>query len=372
MSGPPTGPGPSGAPLAGLRVMEMAALGPVPLAGQLMSDLGARVTVIDRTPRPADPADINRRGKEAVVLDLKTARGRAAALDLACRCDILIEGFRPGVMERLDLGPEPCLGANPRLIYGRMTGWGQHGPLSATAGHDINYLALSGVLHAIGPPEGPPVPPLNLVADYAGGTMMLLFGLLAAVHERGRTGRGQVVDAAMLDGVAALLGLIHGFRARGDWVDAPHSNRLDGGAPFYRCYATADGGHVAVGALEDGFFAELAARLGLPDASVAQRHDRRAWPELTRQMAAAFATRSRDEWAAVFDGSDACVTPVLDFAEAAAHPHSRARGIYRRAQGVLQAAPAPRFSHPAAGAPGAAVPHGPDTPTREGTNDQRS
>lgn len=328
-------------PLTSLKVVEFAGLGPAPLAGQLLADLGAYVTVIDRKSGPADPTDINRRGKRSVALNLKSEQGRALALALVAQADILIEGFRPGVMERLGLGPEVC---PDHLIYGRMTGWGQEGPLAQRAGHDINYLALSGVLGLMGPPDRPPAPPLNLVADYGGGTMFLLFGLLSALFERGRTGRGQVVDAAMVDGVPATMGLLHGLMTKGAWTAQRGANWLDGGAPYYRCYTCACGGYVAVGALEPQFYAALIDGLDLTDAELPDQEDRDRWPELHARFEAVFASRSRDDWAAHFETTDACVTPVLTLDEAQAHPHLAERGTYVTAGGVRQAAPAPRFS----------------------------
>ncbi|MEO0865153.1 MAG: CaiB/BaiF CoA-transferase family protein, partial [Pseudomonadota bacterium] len=250
-------------PLDSVKVVEFAGLGPAPLAGQLLADFGAEVIVIDRKPAPADPGDVNRRGKRSVAVNLKSEAGRAVALKLIAQSDILIEGFRPGVMERLGLGPQDCPGT---LIYGRMTGWGQDGPLARTAGHDITYLAMTGVLNMFGRPDAPPTPPLNLVADYGGGTMFLILGLLSALIGRGQTGRGQVVDAAMIDGVPAMMGLLHGMMAQGRWSDRRSDNWLDGGAPYYRCYRCADGRDVAVGALEPQFYAELLHGLGLADA----------------------------------------------------------------------------------------------------------
>lgn len=331
-------------PLATLTVVEFAGLGPAPLAGQLLADLGARVIVVDRGSAPADPTDINRRGKRSVALNLKTREGLEAAKRLIEKADILIEGFRPGVMERLGLGPQDC---PERLIYGRMTGWGQTGPWSATGGHDINYLAMTGALRAFGPGDGPPAAPLNLVADYGGGTMFLLFGLLAAVIERGVSGRGQVVDAAMVDGVPAMMGLIHGLLAQGRWRNEREANWLDGGAPYYRSYACADGKFIAVGALEPQFFAELVARAGLAETDLAAQDDTAAWPFERARFAAVFAQKTRDEWAAIFEGSDACAAPVLDFAEATCHPVNTARGVFYEAAGVTQASAAPRFSRSA-------------------------
>lgn len=344
-------------PLAGLKVIEMTGLGPCPLAGQLLADMGADVVAIDRNAGPADPTDVNRRGKRSVVLNLKSPGGLDAARALVARADALIEGFRPGVMERLGLGPDEALALNPRLIYGRMTGWGQAGPLSHSAGHDINYLSITGALHAIGTPQTP-IPPLNLAADFGGGTMFLLFGLLAALHERQTSGRGQVIDAAMCEGVPAMMGLIHQWYAQGAWTTARGDNLLDGGAPFYRCYATSDGRHMSVGALEPQFFAQLVSLLGVA-VDPARQYERATWPAMAASFAAAFETRTLDEWTEVFEGSDACVAPVLTFEEAEAHPHNAGRGSFCRVGGVLQASPAPRLGRtPAApprapGAPGA-------------------
>ena len=274
------------------------------------------------------------------MLDLKSEAGTAAARDLIAQNDVLIEAFRPGVMERLGLGPETC---PETLIFARMTGWGQTGPWAHVAGHDINYLGLTGALHAMGAGDAPPVPPLNLVADYGGGTMFLIFGILSAVIERGVTGKGQVVDAAMVDGVPAMMGLIHGMLAHGSWTQERASNWLDGAAPFYRCYTCADGKFVAVGALESQFFAILLEKLGLPAAYGDDQNDKANWRERTAEFARIFATADRDAWSKVFEGTDACVTPVLTFEEAAEHPHMAERGSLIRREGVLQSAPAPRF-----------------------------
>ncbi len=327
-------------PLSSLRVVEFSGLGPAPLAGQLLADLGADVITVDRKAAPPDPSDINRRGKRSVVLDLKSPEGIAAAQALIASADVLIEGFRPGVMERLGLGPEEC---PDKLIYGRMTGWGQTGPWAQTAGHDINYLALTGALNAMGSADAPPVPPLNMVADYGGGTMFLLFGILSAVIERGVTGKGQVVDAAMVDGVPAMMGLIHGMLAQGAWTEKRATNWLDGAAPFYRCYTCADGRFIAVGALEPQFYAILLEKLGLPAELAVSQNDRATWPARIAEFSTIFATRSRDDWATHFDGSDACVAPVLSFSEAPDHPQMAARGNVLKIDGVLQSGRAPRF-----------------------------
>ena len=350
-------------PLDGLKLVEMAGLGPCPLAGQLMADLGATVVVIDRASAPADATDVNRRGKQSVALNLKSSDGLEAARRIIAQSDILIEGFRPGVMEKLGLGPAACHAINPGLIFGRMTGWGQDGPLAMTAGHDINYLSLSGALGAIGRADGPPVPPLNLAADYGGGSMFLIFGVLAALYERNRSGRGQVVDAAMVDGVPAMMGLIHQWLALGRWGQGREANLLDGGAPFYRCYATKDGRALSVGPLEPQFFAELVTLAGLPEAHRADQNDPATWPARRALYAQVFARKTRDEWMAIFEGTDACVAPVLDWDEVEHHPHNAARGTFLRVDGVMQAAPAPRFDRTPAAMPGVPGAPGQDTDT---------
>jgi alpha-methylacyl-CoA racemase len=343
MDTPPT-PG----PLAGVRVVELAGIGPGPFAGMLLGDLGADVVRVDRPggqPLAVDPAlDVTNRNKRSVLLDLKSPAGTAALLDLAARADLLVEGWRPGVAERLGIGPDACLARNPRLVYGRMTGWGQHGPLAHTAGHDIDYIATTGTLGLVGPAGGPPGIPANLLGDFAGGSLYLVVGLLAALHHARTTGTGQVVDAAIVDGAAHLGALLWGMLAAGSWQDRAGVNLLDGGAPFYGTYRTADGGHMAVGALEPAFYAEFASRLGLgPDAP--DRTDPATWPELRALIAERFATRTRAAWTEVFDGTDACVAPVLSLGEAADHPHLTARGTYPTVHGVRQPAPAPRLSH---------------------------
>ncbi|WP_299549583.1 CaiB/BaiF CoA-transferase family protein [uncultured Tateyamaria sp.] len=342
-------------PLFGLKVIEFAGLGPAPLVGQLLADMGAEVVVIDRVSGPADRHDVNRRGKRSVALNLKSVVGRAVAKDLLGQADILIEGFRPGVMERLGLGPDEM---PDTLIYGRMTGWGQDGPLAQTAGHDLTYLAQTGVLSLMATADTPPRPPLNMIADYGGGAMFLVFGVLSAVIARGRTGKGQVVDAAMVDGVPAMMGLLHGFMANGFWTDQPGQNWLDGGAPFYRCYRCADGRDVAVAALEPQFYAALLDGLDLELASLPDQSDRSGWPMLVDTFSKVFARRPRDAWAKVFDGTDACVAPVLSMAEAQRDPHMADRGTYVSVGDVWQAAPAPRFSDSA--------PRDPTAPTAPG------
>lgn len=331
-------------PLAGLRVLEMAGIGPGPFCGMLLADMGADVVRIDRADGPPGSArDVTGRGRRSVALDLKRPASIAAVLRLVEGADALIEGFRPGVMERLGLGPEACQAKNPRLVYGRMTGWGQSGPLAPTAGHDINYIAISGALDAIGTAEAP-VPPLNLVGDYGGGGMLLAMGLLAALLHAQRTGQGQVVDAAMSDGAALLMAPIYSMRAAGRWGAPRGGNFLDGGAPFYGTYRCACGGFLAVGPIEPQFFAMFIQRLGLAEADFSGRGEATNWPALRVRLAAAIATRTRDDWAAIFDGSDACVAPVLSMAEAPGHPHNTARQTFFERDGVTQPSPAPRFS----------------------------
>jgi alpha-methylacyl-CoA racemase len=333
-------------PLAGTRVLELASIGPGPHAAMVLADLGADVVRVERPGPPAGlgPGDVTLRGRRWVRADLKKSDDLALVLRLVEAADVLVEGFRPGVAERLGVGPDECLARNPRLVYGRMTGWGQQGPRAAQAGHDLNYLSLTGALAAMGRPGSPPSPPLNLVADYGGGSMLLLVGVLAALVERERSGRGQVVDAAMVDGVSLLAQLVWSMRGVSAWSDQRGANLLDGGAPFYDCYACADGRFVAVAALEPPFYAQLLAGLGLDAASLPAQYDTSGWPELRRRFAEVIARRSREEWAAVFDGTDACVTPVLTWDEAAATPHLQSRGTIVERDGAVQAAPAPRFS----------------------------
>lgn len=340
-------------PLAGVRILEFDGLGPVTFAGMMLADMGAEVLRLTRGGGAQAAVfdqvggEVLHRGRTAVPVNLKSPDDLARVLNLAGRADAVIEGFRPGVMERLGLGPDALHALSPRLVYGRVTGWGQTGPKANEVGHDINYLALSGALYALGEPDRPPRPPLNLVADYGGGAMMLVTGVLAALVEARATGRGRVVDAAMTEGAALLTGLFHGLSAAGMWSGERGANLLDGGAPFYRCYACRDGGFVAVGALEPQFFAALVAGLGLPPETVAAQYDRSGWPALEMTLATIFAGRDRDDWAAAFEGTDACVTPVLTMAEAPEHPHNRTRGSFVEA-GVAQPAPAPRFDGNAA------------------------
>jgi len=338
-------------PLHGLTVIEMEGLGPCPLAGQLLADLGAKVTVITRTSKSHDPTDVNHRGKRAIGINLKSAQGAALAMQLIETADVLLEGFRPGVMERLGLSPELCCERNERLVVGRITGWGQTGPLSQSAGHDINYLAITGALAAIGKRHSAPIPPLNLVGDYAGGSMFLVFGVLAALFERSSSGRGQIIDAAMVDGVPAMMGLIHQLFAQQQWSVQRESNYFDGGAPFYRCYETKDGLYMAVGAIEAPFYKLLVGILGLPELSSVDHQDKSVWPEHAQKLAQRFLEQPQAYWVKQFENTDACVTPVLTFDTMESFPHNAERGTVRRVEGVLQAAAAPRFSRtPAADA----------------------
>ncbi|GAA4173481.1 CaiB/BaiF CoA-transferase family protein [Gryllotalpicola koreensis] len=350
---------PSGlGPLSGLRVLEFAGIGPGPHACILLADLGADVVRVQRpgTWRQGRPDPFGRGRQALVELDLKDAGGRAEALELVARADVLVEGFRPGVMEGLGLGPADAFVRNPRLVYGRMTGWGQEGPWSARAGHDINYISITGVLNAIGRSGERPVPPINLVGDYGGGSMFLLFGILAALYERQRSGEGQVVDAAMVDGAVALSHLVWASRGRGPalggWSDERGTNTLDSGAPFYDVYETADGLYMAVGAIEPQFYAELLDGLGIDPDSLPPQHDRAHWPETKQRFADAFRAKTRAEWTDIFVGRDACTTPVLSFAEAPGNDHLAARSTFAEIDGVVQHRTAPRFSRTAPGAPG--------------------
>jgi alpha-methylacyl-CoA racemase len=347
-------------PLSGLRVIEFASIGPGPMCGMLLADLGADVICIDRVKSGGLDAlldlrilGVHGRGRRSVAIDTRRAEGRAAALKLIERADVLIEGFRPGVVEEMGLGPAECHARNPRLVYGRMTGFGQEGPLAQAAGHDLNYIALTGALHAIG--EGKPVPPLNLVGDYGGGALYLAFGILAALFERQRSGRGQVVDAAMVDGAASLAGLFYGLVANGLWDASSRGvNLLDGGAPFYDTYETADGRFVSLAALEPKFFATLAAAIELDERFVARQYDPSLWPEMREAIAARMRLRTRDEWCARLEGTDACFAPVLTFEEAPTHRHARERQAFIEIEGVVQPAPAPRFDRTPANTPRAA------------------
>ncbi len=353
-------------PLSGVRVIEIASLAPAPFGCMILADLGADVLRIDRAercgPQAVPPGDPLSRGRRSVGLNLKDG----AAIDLLLRlvedADVLVEGFRPGVAERLGFGPDVCAERNPGLIFARMTGWGQHGPLAHTAGHDIDYIAVSGALSMVGRAGAAPVPPVNLLGDFGGGGMLLALGILAALVERAASGLGQVVDAAMVDGSALLTSFVYGLRASGSWQDQRGTNLLDGGAPFYDTYATADGEYVAVGALEPQFYAALLHGLGLSDAGLPAQHDRAGWPVLRQRFAETFAGRTRTEWEQVFAGTDACVSPVLSLAEAPVHPHAVARSAFVTVGDVTQPGPAPRFGRTPADVPPARPPRpGADT-----------
>jgi alpha-methylacyl-CoA racemase len=336
-------------PLQGFRVVEMGGIGPAPFAGGLLGDLGADVLRIDRVAKPGAELetpprfDFYNRNKRSVALDLKKPGAAATVLKLVEKADALIEGFRPGVMDRLGLGPDVCRKANPTLVYARMTGWGQTGPIAQEAGHDINYLALTGALHSIGDADRPPPPPLNLVADLGGGALYLVVGVLAAALEARRSGQGQTIDVAMIDGVTHLMSAFQAFRQQGVWTDKRADNIVDGGAPFYRNYATQDGKYIAVGAIEPQFYANLLFVMGLGPSNLPDQNDRRAWPRMRERFASVFRTRTRDEWVALAAGRDACLSPVLSIDEAPEHPQMRARNVYSAFDGLRHPSPAPRF-----------------------------
>lgn len=333
-------------PLSGVKVVEFAGIGPGPFCCMLLSDMGAEVVRIDRKGgRPPFKTDIPGRGRRNVVLDLKDPNDVAVAVALVEKADVLIEGFRPGVMERLALGPDEALARNPKLIYGRMTGWGQTGPLAEVAGHDLNYIAISGALHAMGRKGDPPAPPLNLVGDYGGGSLYLAMGVCAALYEAQRSGKGQVIDAAITDGAASLMSIIYGLRAAGIWGDERDDNMLDGGAPFYDVYETKDGKFVAIGSLEPQFYALLMEKTGLKgDPAFAMQMNKPEWPSMSKKVAEVIATKTRDEWTALMEGTDVCFAPVLSMVEAPSHAHNVARGTFVDVAGLVQPAPAPRFS----------------------------
>ena len=339
-------------PLSHVTVIELAGIGPGPFACMMLADLGATVVRVDRLPGPPSTGgleDLMRndsivdRGRRSVSVNMKDPRGVEAVLQLVAGADILVEGFRPGVAEKLGVGPQACQARNPRLVYGRMTGWGQTGPLAQAAGHDINYIALSGALHAMGEADRPPTPPLNLVGDYGGGGMLLVVGVLAALAEAQRSGQGQVVDAAMTDGAALLMAAQYGLMAKGFWQDRRQSNFLDGAAHFYGVYACADGRHVSIGAIEPQFYARLLALCGVDDPQFAHQWAQAEWPALRRKLETVMRQRTRDEWCALLEGSDACFAPVLSMAEAPLHPQNQARGTFVASRGITQPAPAPRF-----------------------------
>jgi alpha-methylacyl-CoA racemase len=352
-------------PLDGVRVIEIASLAPAPFGCMILADLGADVLRVDRAERCGPQAQPSRdplnRSRRSVGLNLKDPAAIDVLLSLVEDADVLVEGFRPGVAERLGFGPQACAERNPRLVFARMTGWGQDGPLAATAGHDIDYIAISGALGIVGRAGESPVPPVNLLGDFGGGGMLLALGILAALVERAGSGRGQVVDAAMVDGSALLTSFIYGMRASGSWQDKRGSNMLDGGAPYYDTYATSDGEYMAVGALEPQFYAALLHGLGLTGAGLPGQLDRDGWPVLRQRFAETFASRTRAEWEKVFAGTDACVSPVLSLAEAPQHPHATARDAFVEVGGVTQPAPAPRFGRTAAGRPAAPPRPGADT-----------
>jgi alpha-methylacyl-CoA racemase len=344
-------------PLAGYKVVEMVGLGPAPFCAMMLADMGAEVIRIDRIAKAAGVLgdesrfDVTARGRRSLGIDLKKPGAAETLLQLIDQADILVEGFRPGVMERLGLGPEVCQARNPKLVYGRMTGWGQHGPLANAAGHDINYIALTGALHAIGRPGEPPVVPLNYIGDFGGGAMMLAFGVVCAVLEASRSGRGQVVDAAMTDGAALLSAMMYGMKAAGKWSNERGENLLDGGAHFYGTYACADGKYVAIGAIEPQFYAQLLALCGIGDPAFQAQRDVHSWPMLKYRLADVFKTKTRAEWCALMEGTDVCFAPVLDWDEAPQHAHNRARETFIEVDGVIQPAPAPRFSQSKPGVP---------------------
>jgi len=334
----------------------MVGLGPCPFAAMMLADMGADVVRIDRkaAPGPANPFpmlgtkyDVMARGRRSLGLDLKQPEAREVALQLIGQADVVLEGFRPGVMERLGLGPEACHERNPRLVYGRITGWGQTGPLAQSAGHDINYVALTGMLHAMGRADSPPAPPLNLVGDFGGGAMMMAFGVMCALLEARTSGKGQVVDAAMTDGAALLGAMVYGFRAFGSWTERRDTNLLDGGAPFYDTYACADGKFISIGSIEPQFYAQLLQLAGADDPAFDAQMQREAWPALSEKFATIFKTRTRDAWCDLMEGTDVCFAPVLDMGEAPRHPHNQARATFVEVDGVTQPAPAPRFSRTA-------------------------
>lgn len=350
-------------PLSGIRVVEVAGIGPGPFCAMMLADMGADVIRVERPGGgpTALPVDLLNRGRRSLGVNLKQPEGAEVVLKLVESADIILEGFRPGVAERLGIGPADCFARNEKVVYGRVTGWGQTGPMSARAGHDLNYIALAGALDPIGHADGPPVMPLNLVADFGGGGMLLAFGVMSALVEAQRSGKGQVVDAAMVDGASLLTTMFHGLMATGMWEDKRGSNMLDGGAPFYQVYETADGKHIAAGGIEPKFYAEMLQGLELEGSDLPFQYDRSKWPEMTAYFADVFKTKTRDEWAAIFEDRDACVTPVLSMSEAPDHRHHVARDSFVEIDGVRQPAPAPRFSRTPAGTPTAPRKAGQDT-----------
>ncbi|MEE3143158.1 MAG: CaiB/BaiF CoA-transferase family protein [Pseudomonadota bacterium] len=333
-------------PLTGIKVIEMAAIGPVPFCAMMLSDMGAEVIRIDRLSQKGSGSSANvlYRGRKSVAFDLKNSIALDSTLRLSDQADVILEGFRPGVMERLGLGPEICLERNPKLIYGRMTGWGQSGPLSHAAGHDINYISIAGALGSMGYADRPPAPPLNLIGDFGGGAMYLLAGILAAIVERNSSGKGQVVDAAMTDGTASLLSPFYGLMAMGMWSTERYSNRLDGGAFYYGSYECSDGKYISLGSLEPQFYALLLEKCGITDETFKEQSDQEAWPIKREKMEALFKTKTQQEWCGILEGTDVCFAPVLNLKEAPDHPHNKTRQTFVKVQGVTQPAPAPRFS----------------------------
>lgn len=349
-------------PLAGIKIIELAGIGPGPFCGMMLSDMGAEVIRIDRpAPGASAPKDVLVRNRRSLAVDLKSEAGRETVLRLCESADAIFEGFRPGVTERLGLGPEDCMARNPKLVYGRMTGWGQEGPMAQAAGHDINYIGLSGALHAIGRAGERPVPPLNLVGDFGGGGMLLAYGLVCGLLEAQRSGQGQVIDAAMVDGAAALMGMFFSFAAQGGFTDQRGTNLLDGAAHFYDTYETADGKYVCLGSIEPQFYALLIEKAELDPETFKPQMDRRAWPELKAKLAEVMKTKTRDEWCAIMEGTDVCFAPVLSIFEAPEHPHNKARNSFITVDGISQPAPAPRFSRTAPAVRGGAPAPGADT-----------
>ena len=337
-------------PLVGYKIIELAGIGPGPFCAMMLSDMGAEVVRVERIEPsglglPKEPTfDLLNRGRQSVAIDLRKKEGAETVLRLVEKADALIEGFRPGVTERLGIGPAECFFHNPKLVYGRMTGWGQEGPLAQAAGHDINYISLVGALHSIGREEEAPVPPLNLVGDFGGGGLFLAFGIVCGLLEASKSGQGQVVDSAMVDGAASLMTMFYGLRAMGIWTDQRGENLLDGGAHFYDVYQTADGRYISVGSIEPKFYDELLRLTGLEGKRLPGQLDRTKWPEMREVLRAVFRTKTRDEWCAIMEGTDVCFAPVLSMEEAPKHPHNRARGTFVEIDGVIQPGPAPRFS----------------------------
>lgn len=349
-------------PLKGLRIIEIEGLGPAPFCGMMLADMGAEVISVTRKSDGADRStQISERGKRSIAINLKSPEGVEAILRLCESADALIEGFRPGVAERLGIGPDDCMARNPKLVYGRMTGWGQTGPLAHVAGHDMNYISLSGAQHAIGRAGEKPVPPLNLVGDFGGGGMFLAFGLMCAIHEAGHSGKGQVVDVSMVEGSAALMHMMYSFKAMGVWEDQRGVNMLDTGAHYYDTYETRDGKYVSIGSIEPQFYALLLELAGLDKEVFAPQNDRSQWPALKEKLASVMKTKTRDEWCALMEGTDVCFAPVLSMTEAPEHPHNKARNSFLEIDGVVQPAPAPKFSRTEPTVTASAQPAGSDT-----------